>query len=69
MSDPNERKPAAGPGAGSQDSSNDTGSLSQSESPYATRRRFLILAVMAGWARPARVVERVLAELADEATR
>jgi hypothetical protein len=70
MTAPDERKPATGgPGAGSQDSNNDTGSLLQSASPYATRRRFLILAAMAGWVRPERVTERILAELADEATR
>ena len=63
------RKPAAGPGAGSQESNNDSGSLPQSASPYATRRRFLILAAMAGWVQPERVTERILAELADEATR
>jgi hypothetical protein len=55
-------------GAGSQDSNNDTRSLPQSGSPYATRRRFLILAAMAGWVQPERVTERILAELADEAS-
>lgn len=69
MSAPDKRKPAAGPGAGSQDKKNDTDSLPQSTSPYATRRRFLILAAMAGWVQPERVTERILAELADEATR
>lgn len=44
-------------------------SLPQSDSPYATRRRFLILAAMAGWVQPERVTERILAELADEVTR
>ena len=66
MKAPDERKPAAGPGAGSQESNNDTGSLPQSTSPYATRRRFLILAAMAGWVQPERVTERILQELADE---
>jgi hypothetical protein len=44
-----------------------TASLPQSaESPYASRRRFLILAAMAGWCAPERVTERILQELADE---
>jgi hypothetical protein len=55
-------------GAGTAESNNDTGSLPQSTSPYATRRRFLILAAMTGWVGPERVVERILAELADEAS-
>jgi hypothetical protein len=46
----------------------DASSLPQSTSPYATRRRFLILAAMAGWVQPERVTERILAELAGEAS-
>ena len=69
MSAPGKRKPAAGPGAGLQGSNDDTGSLPHFASPYATHRRFLILAAMAGWAQPERVTERVLAELADEGAR
>jgi hypothetical protein len=40
--------------------------LPQSDSPFATRRRFLILAAMAGWVQPERVTERILQDLADE---
>lgn len=53
-------------GSGKADSKDDNASLAQSASPYATRRRFLILAAMAGWVQPERVTERILAELADE---
>ena len=35
-------------------------------SPFATKRRFLILAAMAGWVGPERVTERILAELDAE---
>lgn len=33
----------------------------------ASRRRFLIAALMAGWIKPERVVERVVAEVAEDA--
>ncbi len=67
---PSDVKPAARAGAAGDEAKarDDTGSLPQSASPYATRRRFLILAAMAGWVQPERVTERILAELADEAT-
>jgi hypothetical protein len=56
---------AAGSGKADQAIYN-TASLPHSDSPFATRRRFLILAAMAGWVQPERVTERILQELADE---
>ena len=54
-------------GSGKADSKDDNVSLPQSaDSPYASRRRFLVWACMAGYVGPERVVERILAELADE---
>lgn len=53
-------------GADAQDSN--SAEIVAQDSPYATRRRFLILAAMAGWVGPERVAERVLAELAAEET-
>ena len=37
-----------------------------SNSPFADRRKFLIWACMCGFVGPERVVERILAEIADE---
>jgi hypothetical protein len=65
---PANKTPGAGgrAGAGTQVTL-DTQILPQfAASPYANRRRFLILAAMAGWVQPERVTERILQELADE---
>ena len=54
-------------GSGKADSRDDNASLPQStDSPYASRRRFLVWACMAGYCGPERVVERILADLASE---
>ena len=39
-----------------------------SDDPFASRRRFLVLALMAGWIKPERVTERIVAEVEAEAT-
>ena len=65
---PPDMKRAASPLAADEAARETAGTPNDTTSPFASRRRFCVLAVMAGWAAPARLVERIVNELKHEAT-
>lgn len=60
------KKPGGRPGSLQ---SNSDAEYSTNPDPRASRRRFLVTALMAGWLRPERVAKSIAAELDQEAAR